>query len=120
MSALGKFKELLGRGKDASASLVLEKLIRDRLTDYGRVSNFSLDSRRRRMEIEILLRGETDALTIIVEEYEVVSDSTGTHFIIQQATASREWIQRVLENFVLRKRFAVPEKYSRLVKLVVE
>jgi hypothetical protein len=116
---IDKFKDLLHRGKDASASAILEKMIRERLANYGRISNFTLDSRQKKVRLEMLLHGETEPLNIVIEDYAIVETGGSANFVIRRASASRPWVQRVIDDFLIGRPFLIPEKYSALAKMVI-
>ncbi len=80
--------------------------------------NFYIDSRQKTIQFEVLLKGETESLSVIVQEYEIISEETQTFIVVRKAVASREWINTLLHQFVIGQRFLLPDKYASLVKMV--
>lgn len=119
MSDLNKLTNWLHRQKDSSTSFVLEVALQKVIAQYGRMLNFSIDSRQKTAQVEVLLKGEKEPITLIVQEYELSTDNSGTYLVIKKATASREWLSVLLDEFICGRRFPVPEKYASLTKLVV-
>ncbi len=109
----------LANPKDTSVSMVLEKVLRDQLQKYGRVLDFKLDSRQNTLRLELLLKGEQEPLSVFVDEYQLVSDATGTWVVIKRATASRDWITTLLQDFVLSRRIPIPDKYASISKMLL-
>ena len=80
--------------------------------------NLNIDSRQKTVQCEVLLKGETQPLTLVVQQYEIVAEPAGTFIVIHKASASREWLTAVLENFVRDKKIPLPEKYANLLRMI--
>ena len=119
MSTSKKLSDWIRRPKDSSTAFVLERLLGKALARYGRISSLRFDSRQKTAQIELLLHGEKEALTLRIEDYELIQEGAATFAIIKQASASREWVSALLEDFVRGKRFPVPEKYAAIIRMVV-
>ena len=118
MSDSNPFTNWLHRGKDAASSLVARRALAEWFNRYGRMLDFKIDSRRKVIELEVLPRGETQPIRLVLEQYELVSEAGGTFIIIHRANASREWLTFVLEDFICGRRFPVPEKYAAALRLL--
>jgi hypothetical protein len=118
MASENRFTNWLHRQKDSSTSFILERVLQSAFAKYGRMLNFYIDSRQRTAQVEVLLKGEKEALTIIVQDYELVTDEAGSHMLVKKATASREWVQVLINEFLIGKKFPIPAKYASMVKLV--
>jgi hypothetical protein len=116
MGLFDAFKEMALAVKDAGASFMVERAVAHRLQPYGRMLNLSIDSKTKRIRLEILLKGETEPIAITIDEYQLTS-AAGADFVrINKASASREWIHALLQDFALGKTIPLPEKYSNMVK----
>ncbi len=80
--------------------------------------NFYIDSRQKTAQVEVLLKGEKEPITLIVQEYELSTEDSGTYLTIRKATASREWLAVLLDKFVCGRRFPIPEKYASVARMV--
>ena len=119
MKARDKLTDWLKTRKDSSVSFMVETLLRKRLEAYGRVLEFDLNSRQRQAAVKILLRGETEPVTLNVVEYGLVADANCVSLTILRATGSRPWLTQLLEEFVVGRSFPIPEKYSSVVKMLL-
>ncbi|MBM3833937.1 MAG: hypothetical protein FJ403_11840 [Verrucomicrobia bacterium] len=80
--------------------------------------NLYIDSRQKTVQIEVLLKGEKEPITLVVQEYELSSEESGTYLIIKRATASREWLSLLLDEFARGKRILIPDKYVSVTKII--
>ena len=81
--------------------------------------NFNIDSRNKTVQLEVLLKGEQQPITLTVEEYELRNEDGAFYFVINKATASREWVGVAVQEFLVGKKFRIPDNYSGMVKLVL-
>ncbi len=119
MSTGNKLKEWFSGRKDSSVSFVLERVLQSQLERYGRVVSFQMSSQRSSARLELLLKGEVEAMTINLERYTIESDEGGAWLAIQEASASREWMTLALKDFVVGKRLPIPEKYLGVAKMLL-
>ena len=119
MGLLDAFKEMAVAVKDAGTSFVVERAVAHRLQPYGRMLNLSIDSKTKRIRLELLLKGETEPVTITIDEYQVTNSAGADFIVINKASASREWINALLQDFALGKKVPLPAKYSNMVKTVL-
>jgi hypothetical protein len=119
MSVGSTLKEWLRTQKDNSVSFVLEKMLRTRLEPYGSVSAFSLDSKRNHASLTILLKGETEPVTLEIQEYALTADAEGQYLVVKQAATSREWLTVLVQDLLVGRRLPIPEKYAAYAKLLL-
>lgn len=105
--------------KDSASSFLIEKAVAHALSRYSSMLKFLIDSQKKTAHLEILLKGEPAPLQLVVHEYEVFTEGNRTFIEVRRATASREWVQVVIEDWLLGKRIELPEKYSRMLRMVV-
>lgn len=105
--------------KDNSVGFVIRKLLQQKLEPYGDIQSFELDSKSNTLSIKILLKGEMEPISLLVDEYEMRHEPSGTFFIIHRASASREWISRLLSDFLLGKPLAVPPEYASIARKIL-
>ena len=80
--------------------------------------NFVIDSQRKTVQCELLLKGEKEPLTFVLQQYELITEPAGIFVIVHKASCSREWMTLMLEDFVQGRKFLLPEKYARLLRMV--
>jgi hypothetical protein len=118
MDRFERIADWLRRKKDSTSSFFVERALQTFLWDYGRMLNLKLDSRQKTVQCEVLLKGETHPITLDVHQYEILTEAAGTFVVIRKASASREWLAVVLENFVCGKKFPVPENYANILRMI--
>src|ERR1051325_9708950 len=99
MSLLDAIRDLAHAAKDAGTSFVVERAVAHRLQPYGRMLNLSIDSKTKRIRLEILLKGETEPITITIDQYELTTAAGADFILIKQASASREWMNALIQDF---------------------
>jgi hypothetical protein len=111
-------KEWFHQKKDASVSFLLEKAAQHKLAKYGRMLNLSIDSRQKSARIELLLKGESEPMIILVHEYELISEENGAWMVIRRLSISREWADTMAAEFVVGRKIPVPDKYVQMLRLL--
>src|SRR3954471_4877957 len=119
MSWAEKIRGAITQVKDSGASVAIERWLSKELADYGELLDFKLNSRDKTVEVHVLLKGEKEALTVHIDEYELVSSGNSDFIVIKRAKASREWVDTVLRKFLINKKHKIPQQYSGMVKIVL-
>jgi hypothetical protein len=114
-----RIKSWFHRKRDSSVSYVMEKLIAKQLEPYGRVVDLRIDSGRKQVELDLLLKGELEIISLFIDAYELRQEADTTYFAIKRVRASREWIQLLTQQFLLGKRFLIPHNYATVAKLIL-
>ena len=81
--------------------------------------SFSIDSRNKTAQLEILLKGERDPIRFTLEEYELVTEGVETYITVKRVRASREWVDALLEEWVRGKKILVPDRMVTMVRMLV-
>jgi hypothetical protein len=119
MNPAGKLRNWLHERKDASVSFMAEKMLQQKLERYGQIMDIQLNSRERTAVLQLLLKGETEPVTIFVDDYAVSQDQTGSWVTVRKARASREWITQALQEFVVGKSLPIPDQFAGLVRVLL-
>jgi hypothetical protein len=119
MSTGSKIKTWFREQKDASISYVVEGALRKQLEQYGQVLDFHLESKQHTATLEMHLRGDDRPVRLIIHEYEIIQNQSGTFVQVKRATVSKEWIDLLLREFLLGRPFLVPEKYAQWAKMLL-
>jgi hypothetical protein len=119
MGLLDALRDMAVAARDAGTSYVVERAVANRLQPYGRMLNLSIDSKTKKIRLEILLKGESEPVAVTINEYQVTSAGGADFFVIKQATASREWIDALLQDFAIDRKLPLPAKYGNMVKSVL-
>lgn len=119
MSWSDKLRGAIGAVKDTGASAAIHRWLAREMADYGELLDFNFSSRNRSVAMQVLLKGESDRLTVYVDDYEVVQRDGGDFIVVKNARASREWVNAVLRNFVINKPHRIPDQYAGMAKMVL-
>src|SRR3954467_6288304 len=116
MGLLDAIRDMAHAARDAGASFLVERAVAHRLQPYGRMLNLSIDSKTKRIRLEILLKGETEPVTVTIDEYQLTTAAGAEFILIKKASASREWINALIQDFAIGKTIPLPTKYANVVK----
>lgn len=99
---------MFGGIKDSLASGAAKALLAGRIERYGRLLDLRIRSREKTIAAVLMLAGESDEVRIEVGRYRVTESGGSCALVIEQLTASREWLQLLLEDLVLGKPIPLP------------
>lgn len=115
---MGTFTNIARQGKDRAVSRALEALGQRYAEKFGKIVELKLDSANKEIHLDILLKGESDPVTIHVKRYDILSEG-GRHFIVAgDITVSREWMEALAREYVSGRRFEIPDTYSRALGMI--
>ena len=86
---------------------------------YGRMIQFKVDPSRKTIEAEILLAGETEPITILVESYDYARQGEGGVFTVNQVSVSREWMSLLANELLVDKPLVVPASAAKWLGLLI-
>ena len=110
---------MIRRLKDKTLSRGLALALNSRIEKYGRILDLRLDSRNKRLELELLLNGETDPLQVRVENYEVREEAGRWYLLAKELKSSREWIDTLAREYLSQRPLEIPERYAKMLKMVI-
>ena len=105
--------------KDWLIEKTVPGLLNDRvLKPYGELTAFKFNSSERSAEGEIMLKGETKPVQLRIGSYELADVGGRTFVIINNLVTSREWMTRLAQEFVIGKRFELPESMGKYAAMI--
>ena len=110
---------MMRRLKDKTLAQGLTLALNARMKRYGEVLRLQIDSKAKSIDIEILLKGEKEPIHIAVNRYEVIEEEGHWYLQAREIVSSREWINAVAESFLAGQRLEIPERYAKMLKIVV-
>ena len=113
------FQSLLDRTKGQAVSMAGKQFLNAYLEKYGTMLNFSVQPETKTITAEILLKGESSPLKFTLGGYEIGGEPGKPTLRIANATASREWLEVVLKEFLVGKPIDLPPKAAPLLKLLL-
>lgn len=94
--------------KDSLSSTAAKSLLASRLDRYGKLTDLRIRSREKSISAELILEGEEIPVGIEVERYRVTGTVGEYAVVVESVTASRPWLQNLLEDLLLGKPQPVP------------
>jgi hypothetical protein len=98
----------MGRLKDLALEKGLKFFLKSKLARYGEIQELRIDSSAREIRAVIMLKGETVPLTVSRAVYEVDRKDDTVWLILESVAVSREWIQKLIEDYLVGMRIKVP------------
>ncbi len=89
------------------------------LEKYGSMLNFSVHPETKTIDAEILLKGESSPIKLTLSGYDISGSAEKPTLRIAKVTASREWLEVVLREFVEGKAIDLPPKAAPLLKILL-
>ncbi len=94
--------------KDSLTSTAAKSMLGSRLHRYGKLTDLRIRSREKTISAEILLEGETEPVVIQVVRYRIEANGPENSLVVEEVTASRVWLQNLLQDLLVEKPIAVP------------
>jgi hypothetical protein len=94
--------------KDAMTSKAALHYFNREMARYGKLLDLSIDSRNRRVDLSCLLNGETEPISIHVDNYLVEPGSGKSYLQVSGITCSRPWLASLLADFAENRRVELP------------
>jgi hypothetical protein len=98
----------LAAAKRGAVEAAARAFINDRIKNFGQVAKLELDTQRKRLYVELELKGETHPVWVQVEGYELQDQDGAPNIKLLAARASREWMTLALEQYVTGRWFRIP------------
>lgn len=106
----------LARGvKDGALALALKAYVNDRLSNYGEVTDCTIDSANSRLTIKAMLKGEREAVTATIERYAIETEGSDRYIVLHKFSSSRTWLTLLLTQLFSGKRYKLPAAVSALL-----
>jgi hypothetical protein len=112
---MGILKNIARQGKDLALSSAIGKIAESYVSPFGKILNFHLDSSGRCMEVSVLLKGETDPVTISVKDYEIFNDADASFVLLKDIKASRQWIEALSQAYLLNRKIRIPNRAAKML-----
>ena len=98
--------------------------INKEIGEFGKMLDLIFDKENRSIKLVIDLKGEDKPLEVNIEKYEIISETkdkvdkevSTSEIKILSANSDKEWINAVINNFIVGKSFPIPEKYLNLIE----
>jgi hypothetical protein len=94
--------------KDSLTSTAAKSLLASRLDRYGNLTDLRIHSREKTISAELMLEGEDVPVGIHIGRYRVTGRSGGHALVVESISATRPWLQNLLQDLLLGKPLPVP------------
>src|SRR5215472_16554029 len=117
-SATKGVRDFLHRSKDATLAFTARVVINRRLNSIGEMTELSIDTKKKRIQVRLDLVGEKEPIEVEVLRYNLKKEGETTYITTEEATASREWLSLALREFIVGQDIAIPPKAAALLTLL--
>ncbi len=83
------------------------------------MTELSIDTKKKTVRLRLELLGEAEPVEVQITKYSLKNKGEEARLVIEDATASREWLAVALREFVVGQSFPVSAKAGVLLKLLV-
>ncbi len=94
--------------KDAMTSKAALHFVNKEIARYGRLTDLSIDSRNKTVEVTCELIGESSPITIRIDNYTIVPDGGKNYLQASGFTCTRPWLESFLTDFAQNRRIELP------------
>lgn len=104
--------------KDIALSHGAKLAINKQIKSYAEVQKFHLNSKKRSIDMEVILKGEIEPISIHIKNYSL-TELDGVHQLrVSGVMTSRTWINTVA-SYLEGKAFEIPTEYAKMLKAVM-
>ncbi len=104
----GAIGNVLGAAKDRAAEAAIKSYLRAKISKFGEVTRLELDSKNKRIGVELNLDGEVSPIQLNVNEYELFRKNGEHYVVLRSVDCSRKWLATALQEYVIGRQFKVP------------
>ena len=100
--------------KDSFLAGLAKRGLATKLSRYGELQGFSIDTLQHTISAKLLLAGEQEPIDLIVTSYHLAEENDKLHIVIDAASCSREWMNNLIDDFLIGVSFTLPNaaKYA--------
>lgn len=101
--------------KDGALSLSLKAFLNDRFSEYGEATECKVNTREGRASLTAMMRGEREAVTAVIERYDLEEEGGEHYIVLRKISSSRPWLTTLLTRLLAGKRYKLPAAVNRLL-----
>ena len=83
------------------------------------MTELKIDRENQRIEASVLLKGETEPIGVVLQNYELTTSGSQATLKFKSVTVSREWMAVLAEEFLKDKAFPLPSMAAKALRLVL-
>ncbi len=81
--------------------------------------NLNLDSKNKKINLEAMLIGENEPITINIGEYKIIQENNKFYIQIDDISTSKAWLNVVVTETLNGQKLELPGKIAKLLKVIV-
>lgn len=90
-----------------------------KIKGYGKMLKFKFDSKRKSIEMEVVLNEEHEFLTVHAKNYETTEEDGKYLLQIYGVSTSKPWINAIVFSYSEGKSFEIPAEYAKMLKIII-
>jgi hypothetical protein len=94
--------------KDSLLSKILKIILPRFISDFGKVSNLSIDTNSKSIYLTLKLVGESEPVTINISRYEFIQRDGQDYLIIREFSTSKSWLDIAVKKYAPNLQFKRP------------
>ncbi len=108
MSLFKNLTKRLGQASNALGSQAALVFINQKIASFGTMTQLNIDREKRRINVELELKGETQSLKAEFFDYRLEEIGGKVFIEFSRIQTSREWLNTLLPQILPKPRFEVP------------
>jgi len=100
--------------KDPLLSKILKIFLARFISDFGEVSNLSIDTNSKAISLTLQLVGESEPVTIDISSYEFVEQDGQDYFIVREFSTSKSWLDIAVKKYAPNLQFQIPSIMKKI------
>jgi hypothetical protein len=97
----------------------IRQFLNTRYRRFGQMTQLRIDNARKTIDIELLLEGEQEPITIYVPNYTFTPDSPAPTLTLADPKVSRPWLDRLAAELLANRPLPIPANIANLLRLVL-
>jgi len=110
---------MFGKAKDLALSKGAQVAINSKISEYGKVTSLTLDSKNSSIKLEVMLEGEAEPLYVNVDNYNLEDNNGQYKIVLTGISTSRKWLNTLSSHYLDGKGFEIPAKYAQMLEKIV-
>lgn len=110
---------ILQKGKDKALSTAILSILNKKIKLFGEISNLKLDTKNKKIELKVGLKGELEPLLVTIHRYEIKEVAENHYLIAHDVDTSREWINLLVKEHFYNQKIEIPKKFVKMIKNII-
>jgi hypothetical protein len=99
---------MFSAAKDLMTSKAAKAYANNFIARYGRVTELTIDSKRRRIDVTCELNGEVSPIGVTIEKYQLETRGGKPTLEVLDSSCTRPWLQAVMRDHLHGRKFELP------------